>query len=796
MEAVELRRLEATCSRVATMAKETLAALRVDIVLRSGDQLLLPCGACAHPVAEAAARVALVAEAALWTADRAAGCAEADGEPAAADPAIRFVAATPIRRADGPVIGALCALDIPPRPYDAMQASWLTTLAQAIASECAALGAFDEARSARANVEALVDAAPMAIAMTDAELRCLRYSPRWLAELGIEGQDIIGKTIFEVFPNVEADHGDGYRAALAGETVGADALWIDLPNGRRACLRCELSPWRTPDGAVGGVLIFAHDLAEMQQALDRSNRVERRLKIATEIADLHVFEADYAERVLVGRGAQDVFFAEPLTFEQLRRDPFCGVHADDRARVAAEFNAAMAAGRPFRSEYRVARSDGASVWAASAIDLEMGPDGRPARVIGTLQNITARKVAEQELIRARDQAEAASRAKSEFLATISHEIRTPLNGVLGMAQAMAADDLSSPQHERLKVLHRSGEALLALLNDVLDLAKIEAGRLELEEAEFDLEQLCHSAAAGYAVLAESKGVRLRFRPGRGVAGRFLGDETRVRQILHNLLSNAIKFTASGEVRLSVRRSGGRVSIAVADTGIGIAGDKLDSLFDKFVQADASTTRRFGGTGLGLAIARDLARMMGGRIAVESREGAGSTFTVTLPLVRVGAARTAPGLGPGRAVPPQGAPARPLRVLAAEDNAVNQLVLQTLLGQAGIEPTIVADGVEAVRAWAEGAWDVVLMDVHMPVMDGVSAAREIRAREAASGRDRTPIIALTANAMNHQVAQYVAAGMDHVVAKPLEVGRLFAVLDQALDQAAPLDEVGGAAAGQG
>jgi PAS domain S-box-containing protein len=788
MNAAELRRLEPTCSRVATMARQALATPRADVVLLCGGQVLRACGASAHPLAEAAVRQVLATGAALWTADRAVA-----GQAIIDEPAVRFVAAAPVRDPAGGVIGALCVLGAEPRPHDPMRAAWLDTLAGAISSECAAIGAVDAVWSARGAMEALVDAAPVAIAMTDTQLRYLRYSPRWLAEMGLEGREIVGQSVYEAFPGAEAVYGRSYKAALRGETVGAEALWADLPDGRRACLRCEMTPWRTTDGAIGGLLIFMLDIAETQQALERSRRAEQRLEIATAIADLHVFEADFAARVLVSQGAEDTFFEEPLTFEQLQRDPFCGVHPDDRQRVVKEFNRAMATGELFRSEYRVARGDGAEVWAASAIDMETGPGGEPTRVIGTLQNITARKSAEQELIRARDQAEAASRAKSEFLATISHEIRTPLNGVLGMAQAMAADTLSLPQQERLKVLHRSGEALLSLLNDVLDLAKIESGKLQLEQAEFDLDLVCQSAIAGYAVLAEGKGVALDLKISKAARGRYMGDETRLRQILHNLVSNAVKFTASGAVGLSVRRAGRSVSFTVTDTGIGIPADKLAGLFDKFVQADASTTRRFGGSGLGLAIARDLVLMMGGKIEVESEEGAGSTFTVRLPMLKV--AEPATGQAHGRAEAPVREPLpRHLEVLAAEDNEVNQLVLKTLLHQAGVQPTIVENGLQAVLAWEQREWDVILMDIHMPMMDGVSATREIRDRERAGGRRRTPIVALTANAMNHQAAQYIEAGMDYVVSKPLEVGRFFSVLEAALELSAAAAEDAGKATG--
>jgi CheY-like chemotaxis protein len=351
-----------------------------------------------------------------------------------------------------------------------------------------------------------------------------------------------------------------------------------------------------------------------------------------------------------------------------------------------------------------------------------------------------------------------------------------------MAQAMASDnDLTEVQRDRLDVIRQSGETLLAILNDVLDLSKIEAGKLELEEAPFDVAELARGAHAAFTAIANKKGLSFDLAVERGAQGVYLGDSTRVRQILYNLVSNALKFTEQGEVRVIVGRDEQGLRLTVSDTGIGIAPDRLANLFQKFEQADASTTRRYGGTGLGLAICRELAGLMGGAIEASSAQDRGTIFVVRLPLVRVGESAPLPAPPPSPAVADRDAAASlGLRVLAAEDNTVNQLVLKTLLTQIGIEPVIVGNGREAVEAWAKGAWDAILMDVQMPEMDGPTATAAIRQREAAEGRPRTPIIALTANAMAHQVAEYMAAGMDGFVAKPIEVGRLFEALQLAIE----------------
>ncbi len=404
-------------------------------------------------------------------------------------------------------------------------------------------------------------------------------------------------------------------------------------------------------------------------------------------------------------------------------------------------------------------------------------DNGPKYLLAIAEDITEQQAAALALEDALDHAQAANVAKTTFLATMSHEIRTPLNGVLGMAQAMAGERLSKPQRQRLNVIRESGEGLLAILNDVLDLSKIEAGKLELEEIDFDLEEVARGAYTAFTSIANRKGISFALALGNAVGG-YRGDPTRLRQILYNLISNALKFTETGEIRVTASYAGKALQFQVADTGIGMSQHTIERLFTNFGQADASTTRRFGGSGLGLAISRQLAQLMGGAIEAASTLGRGSTFTVTLPLRRVEISPV------GRAAPTQEPVASRLdiQVLAAEDNAVNQLVLRTLLSQLGVDPVVVENGALAVEAWENGAFDLVLMDVQMPVMDGPTAARTIREREAVTGRARTPIIALTANVMSHQVADYRSAGMDGHVAKPIEAGKLFAALEAALNAA--------------
>ena len=389
------------------------------------------------------------------------------------------------------------------------------------------------------------------------------------------------------------------------------------------------------------------------------------------------------------------------------------------------------------------------------------------------------KRAMRELESARDAANAANVLKTQFLANISHEIRTPLNGVLAMAEVMSMGELADVQRERLGIIRQSGSLLLAVLNDVLDLSKIEAGKLSLVREDFDLGSTLNSTAETFLVLAKSKGLDFGFTISEAAEGWWRGDADRLRQIAGNLLSNAVKFTPHGSVEamVDVNAETGALRLVVRDTGVGIAPEKLPALFEKFTQADNSATRRFGGTGLGLAICRELTQMMGGSIDVESREAHGSTFTVELPLPRGEAVDEAAG----DAVDNTGE--RNLRLLAAEDNPTNQQVLAAVMESLGIDIDIVADGKQAVEAWKHGGYDLVLMDIQMPVMDGIDAARAIRGLEVEEQRKRTPIVALTANALTHQVEEYMAAGMDGHVAKPIEIAKLYEAISAALTAAA-------------
>ena len=328
-----------------------------------------------------------------------------------------------------------------------------------------------------------------------------------------------------------------------------------------------------------------------------------------------------------------------------------------------------------------------------------------------------------------------------------------------------------------------------MLNDVLDLSKIEAGKLELSRGVFDLESLVKRTVATFADSAAAKGLELEGTASERSCGAWIGDAERLRQVLGNLVSNAVKFTDRGAVSLRAERTAQGLAFVVRDSGIGMAPEAVPLLFNKFSQVDDSNERRFGGTGLGLAICRELIELMGGAVTVESVPGEGSTFRVELPAERATEAVATPREAPA-AVSAQDLAERSVRILAAEDNLTNQRVLQALLAPLGVDLVMVGDGRAAVEAWRRENFDLILMDIQMPGMGGVAASQAIRAEEAQTGRALIPIVALSANAMSHQVSEYLAAGMTGYVAKPIDISALHeairaALEDQPQDDQAPV-----------
>ncbi|WKL57670.1 response regulator [Asticcacaulis sp. ZE23SCel15] len=590
------------------------------------------------------------------------------------------------------------------------------------------------------------------------------------------------------------------RAALSAQGIDPDArigqhYWDDVfPDARGTELERNLrkvmtgrvsvafenfyEPWqkwfavRAFPVEEGGISIYFQEITERKHAEAALRESEERWRGLTEAMPQLVWATSANGGVAYMNRHWQSYTGLPL--EQLMGEGWVEVlHPDDRDRTVQHWADAVAGRAAYDIEYRLRRFDGAYRWFKTRGVSVRDDDGQVRIWYGTCTDI-------QNSVVAREQAESANRAKSEFLANMSHEIRTPLNAIVGLTNIMLHYRTQPEKHEKyLLTMKDSAEALMDLINDVLDFAKLEADKVELDYGPCDLKQVLEDSLSIISVKAQEKGLEQALDYDFDPDVRFYADGLRIRQVVTNLLSNAVKFTAQGEIRISaggaVRPDGlVNVRIGVKDTGVGIPRDKAEHIFDKFTQANSSITRKFGGTGLGLAISRKLCEAMDGRIWVISDTGQGAEFFVEIPLKAMAgttAALTAPEIADDV---PDGGQAR---ILLVEDYAPNTLVATTLLETLGYRYDTALNGEEAVRKWQDGRYDVILMDVQMPDIDGFEATRRIRLRQAEDRREHTPIIAMTAHALHGDKEKCLEAGMDDYISKPFNPQELKAKLSK-------------------
>ncbi len=548
---------------------------------------------------------------------------------------------------------------------------------------------------------------------------------------------------------------------------------IILQDGQRPGVLCvmDVKPKARDEELADRLIDLANVIAsECDREVERQAlvRAQQRLNTAVKLGQLHVWEMDYRNQTLEKMGAEDSFYETPITYQNLIDDPYYGVHPDDVARAKAAWSNRQPGAPKAPFEMRVPRSDDKTVWAATATRPVFDKDGQLIRLIGVMQNITARKEAETALIQARDEAEAANRAKSTFLANMSHELRTPLNGVTGLADALGRTSLTDEQREMVGIIETSARTLETLLSDLLDFSGLESGKIEINAEPFDLMGSVRACAAPYAQLAQNKGLSFEVQVADDAHGQWMGDANRIRQVLLHLLSNAVKFTTEGGVRLAVAAHPTGLKFTVSDTGIGFDEATKARLFQRFEQADGSITRQYGGAGMGLALSQALAEAMDAKLDAQAAPGHGATFSFTLDCPRLTDDSGTDELT-------EADDSRPLRILVAEDHPTNRKVVEIMLSAFGVDLSFAENGQEAVDAYRLSRFDLVFMDMQMPVMDGLTAIRAIRDLESSEARPRTPIYTLTANAMPEHAVASAQAGSDGHVTKPVTSETLLGVL---------------------
>ncbi|MBL0209780.1 MAG: PAS domain S-box protein [Holophagaceae bacterium] len=611
---------------------------------------------------------------------------------------------------------------------------------------------------------------------------------------GVERERLIGTDFADYFTEPGKARA-GYQEVLAKGYVRDYPLTIRHRSGRTTDVLYNATVYRNEAGDLQGVFAAARDITERkraEEALRQSEESYRRQAELYQLAqratqdaiwdwDLVADRTVWGDSVLpmLGYMPQDVGSAPQWHTER--------VHPEDRERVTSSVQEVIGrGGSDWSSEYRFQRSDGTYANVLDRGYVVRDSSGNALRMIGAMSDLTERIRAEQ--------AQAASQAKSEFLATMTHEIRTPMIGMMGMVEILSHTKLDTDQRTALDTISASARSLLRIIGDILDFSKIEAGKLELEPQVVSLGKILEETFASYSSGGAQKGLEMRCELDSAIAPAHLADPVRFGQIIGNFLSNALKFTRQGSVALRAKvtasdASGQTLAIQVTDTGIGISRENQQRLFQPFVQGESSTTRRFGGSGLGLSIARRLAQMMGGAITMESEEGKGTTltFAAMFPIAEPSLLdRAAPEPWSPREAPPRevAEAARGL-VLLVEDHPTNRLVLMKQLGMAGYQADAVEDGVAALEAMGRTTYGLVLTDIQMPRMDGYQLAREIRKIEEIAQAARTPVLAVTANALKGEYERCLEAGMDDCIIKPVSIPDLDAKLRKWMPAAAAL-----------
>jgi PAS domain S-box-containing protein len=610
------------------------------------------------------------------------------------------------------------------------------------------------------------------IAAQDTGFRYILFNSAYRVEFKrIYGVDIeVGSSMIEALAHLPGEQEKAmklWRRALKGEAFSATKEFGD-PGRARSIYEMRYSPLLDGEGNFVGAAHIVRNITDKVEAIKKLRKREDQFRAFFDNAAVGAVQMDMEGHLL---RVNDRFcqIAGYSREELLGRSVLDITHPDDRPRSSAAFRKLSCESTPFfRMEKRFFCKDQREKWVYVSAGLVCDAEGAPLHIVTVVQDMTDRKRMEQELLSAKRAAEEANLAKTHFLANMSHELRTPMTVIMGSLDFLKSNWTTPERDHLLEMANTSAHRLLGIIDDLLDIAKIEVRQLKMREQPFDLRDCVRQAVKMFAPPAREKGLHLHWTADPQVPERIIGDPFRLGQVLINLVGNAVKFTKSGEVKVICKEEQGELVFTIFDTGIGIPADKIDHLFQPFTQVDSTLTRAFGGTGLGLAISKELVEMMGGAIEVESSVGQGSTFTFTIPLRHVESSEepvTRPILENG---------VHPLQVLLAEDDLMVRDLITMLLQKRGLGVALAENGREAVARWQEGGIDLILMDIQMPEMNGLEATKRIR--ELESGGDRKVcIFALTAHVQPEDRQACVAAGMDGFLTKPLDMNELNQVI---------------------
>ena len=623
----------------------------------------------------------------------------------------------------------------------------------------------------------IIRQSPSAIVVTDIQGAVTGWNAGAERLYGYPEAEVLGQGVDFLLP--EADRSSHWERIIS-PLLQSGQITVEVTSQRKTgdIIIVDLALWLLRDAAGTPIAMvgYSFDISARKQAEAALIESRDRLNLALRAAEMGVWEWRIPTSELFWTPECMRLFDVDQSFGVIG-DFIARIHPEDVERVISAARQAIAERSAFIAEFRIIHSDGHLRWIADHGRPDYDSAGAPIRMIGTAQDITVRKQYEDQLLQARRQADVANLAKSNFLAMMSHEIRTPITSVLGMADLLRRTPLNDEQICYVDTFGSSAKVLLSVLNDILDISKIEAGKVVIEKAPFPLHDTARNIVDLGQGMASSKGLILDLTITEDVPRVVVGDQTRVKQVLFNLINNAVKFTEHGSVaiRLSVTGQSGRVAtilLEIKDTGIGMTLDQLEGLFTPFSQADQSTTRRFGGTGLGLAISKKLVDLMGGDISADSQPNTGTIFRVALPFeIGVGSAGSEVAAGHQAAATQH---RHSLHILLAEDNRINQMLVRSMLQKSGHKIKVVDNGRQALDAVQAEDFDAVLMDMQMPVMDGEEATKAIR--NLPPPYNRIPILALTADVMTEHRERYLLAGVDDLVSKPID----WEVLSSALE----------------